>query len=190
MRVQRVGAKLRRYFHYYPGTVAVIGVLDPEKESRANFMPAVWNAGLSFAPPLFGVAVSPKRHSYRLLAERRPFSVSFFSFEHAELVAALGGTSGREIDKVKAFGLEVGWGEALEVPLLPGAFAAYELEFWNQVPTGDHDLFVGRVRAVWEDEAAFDEEGVPTPDRVPALLYYGRFLYGHPAPETRRIKKP
>jgi len=190
VKVERVGEKLRRFYHYYPGVVAVVGVLDPDKESRANFMPAVWNTGLSFAPPLFGVSVSPKRHTYRLLAEGRPFSVSFFSFEHAELVAALGGTSGRELDKAQAFGLKVRWGEALEVPLLEGAFAAYELEFWDRFATGDHDLFVGRVRAVWEDEAAFNEDGVPTPDRVQALLYYGRFLYGHPAPETRRIKKP
>jgi len=190
MKVARVGEKLRRYYHYYPGTVAVIGVLDPEKESRANFMPAVWNAGLSFEPPLFGVAVSPKRYTYHLLAEGRPFSVSFFGFEKAELVAALGGMSGREVDKAKALGLELLWGEVLEVPLIKGAFAAYELEPFGRFPTGDHDFFVGRVRAVWEDETAFDEDGVPTPDRVRALLYYGRYLYGPPAPEVRRIKKP
>ena len=190
MKVTRVGEKLRRYYHYYPGTVAVIGVLDPQKESRANFMPAVWNAGLSFEPPLFGVAVSPKRHTYQLLAEGRPFSVMFFPYEKAELVAALGGTSGREVDKVKAFGLELAWGKVLEVPLIQGAFAAYELEPFDRFPTGDHDLFVGRVRAVWEDESAFNEEGVPTPDRVRALLYYGRYLYGSPAPKVQRIKKP
>lgn len=190
MRFARVGEKLRRYYHYYPGTVAVIGVEDPEKKSRANFMPAVWNAGLSFEPPLFGVAVSPKRHTYRLLAEKRPFSVMFFGFEHAELVAALGGTSGREVDKARAFGLSLRWGEALKVPLIEGAFAAYELEPWGRFETGDHDLFVGRVRAVWEDEAAFDEDGVPTPDRVRALLYYGRYLYGPPAPGLKRIKRP
>ncbi len=190
MKVTRVGEKLRRYYHYYPGTVAVIGVLDPKKESRANFMPAVWDAGLSFEPPLFGVAVSPKRHTYHLLAEGRPFSVMFFPYGKAELVAALGGTSGREVDKAKAFGLELTWGEVLEVPLIEGAFAAYELEPFGRFPTGDHDLFVGRVRAVWEDESAFDPDGVPTPDRVRALLYYGRYLYGPPAPELRRIKKP
>ncbi len=186
MKAYRVGEKLRRFYHYYPGTVAVIGVRDPRH--GANFMPAVWNAGLSFEPPLFGVAVSPKRHTYAALEAGEPFSVSFFPYRQAELVARLGSVSGREVNKVEAFGLKVHWGEALRVPLLEGAFAAYELEPYDRFPTGDHTLFVGRVRAVWEDEAAFDPDGVPTPDRADALLYYGRFLYGRPAPETRRLK--
>lgn len=188
MKVQRVGQKLRRFYHYYPGTVAVIGVKDGRH--GANFMPAVWNAGLSFEPPLFGVAVSPKRHTHAALARGEPFSVSFFPFERAELVARLGSVSGREVNKVEAFGLEVFWGEALEVPLLKGAFAAYELAPWERFETGDHTLFVGRVAAAWEDEAAFDQDGVPTPDRVRALLYYGRFLYGRPEAKTRRLKFP
>ncbi len=186
MKAYRVGEKLRRFYHYYPGTVAVIGVPDPHH--GANFMPAVWNAGLSFEPPLFGVAVSPKRHTYAALDAGKPFSVSFFPFEKAELVALLGSVSGREVNKVEAFGLELFWGETLKVPLLKGAFAAYELEPWGRMATGDHTLFVGRVRAVWEDETAFNEDGVPAPDQVAALLYYGRFLYGRPEPETRKLK--
>jgi len=183
---QRVADKLRRFYHYYPGAVAVIGVKD--KKNGANFMPAVWNTGLSFDPPLFGVAVSPKRHTYGLLREGRPYSVSFFPFEKAELVARLGSVSGAEVNKVEAFGLQVFWGEVLEVPLLKGAFAAYELEPAGRFQTGDHDLFVGRVRAVWEAEGAFNEHGALTPDRVEALLYFGRFTYGKPARETKFLK--
>ncbi len=189
MKVERIREKLRRFYHYYPGTVAVIGVQDPEKPSQANFMPAVWNVGLSFEPPLFGVAVSPKRHTYRLLTEGRPYSVAFFPASRAELVAELGSISGRETDKVRALGIEFRWGEVLPVPVPAGAYAVYELEPWERFNTGDHDLFVGRVRAVWEEETAFDEDGVPTPDRVRALLYYGRHLYGAPAPEVRRIRR-
>ena len=188
MKAKRVKAKLRRFYHYYPGTVAVIGVKDEGKASGTNFMPAVWNAGLSFDPPLFGVAVSPKRYTYRFLAEKRPFSVSFLAFEHAEKVARLGATSGAEVDKAEAFSLEVLWGSELEVPILKDAFAAYELSPWGAFATGDHTLFVGRVVAVWEREEAFSDDGVPTPDRVRPLLYFGRFLYGQPDEETKRLK--
>ncbi len=186
MRVSVIERALDRFFHFYPGVVAIVGAKDPSH--GANFMPAVWNTGLSFDPPLFGVSISPKRHTYRLLENEAPWSVSFLSFEHAELAARLGSTSGRDLNKVKAFDLEVLWGKALEVPILKNAFAAYELEPAGRVKTGDHDLFIGRVRAVWEDGAAFNEEGIPLPERVRPLLYFGRFRYGSPDEETVRLK--
>jgi len=186
MRYFAAEENLRRFYHYYPGAVAVIGVEDPK--NGANFMPAVWNVGLSFAPPLFGVAVSPKRRTYWLIERFRRYSVLFFPYRLTDLVARLGSVSGDAVNKVEAFGLEVHWGRALKVPLLPGAYAAYELELADEVRTGDHTLFVGRVRGVWEDEQALDEEGVPTPERADPLLYYGYHLYGRAAPGLKRVK--
>jgi flavin reductase (DIM6/NTAB) family NADH-FMN oxidoreductase RutF len=68
------------------------------------------------------------------------------------------------------------------VPILEGAYAAYELELVEVRPFGDHDLFVGRVVAVWEEEGLLDEKGRPLPGL--SLLYYGKGLYGRPAEEA------
>lgn len=183
MRFFEVGKRLHHFNHFYPAVPVVIGV---EARGRINFMPAVWNVGLSFDPPLFGVGVSPKRFTYGLLEEAGAFSVTFHPFEQAELVQRLGSVSGREVDKVAAFGLEVVRGRALDVPLLGGFYAAYELEKTDALVTGDHTLFVGRVRGLWEDPDAFAGETLD-PTRVRALLYYGRYRYGHPAPEVREL---
>jgi len=183
VRFYAVAKQPRHFNHFYPAVPVVIGV---EARGRVNFMPAVWNLGLSFDPPLFGVGVSPKRFTHGLLEEASAFGVTFHPFEQAGLVQRLGSLSGREVDKVAAFGLEVVRGRALDVPLLDGFYAAYELEKTDALATGDHTLFVGRVRGIWEDPDAFAGETL-NPVRVRALLYYGRYRYGHPAPEVREL---
>jgi flavin reductase (DIM6/NTAB) family NADH-FMN oxidoreductase RutF len=166
---------LPAFYHYYPGVPAVVGVRVGEK---VNFCPAVWNTGLSADPPLFGVSISPKRFTHGLLLKARRFSASFHPHAQAALVQWLGSVSGREVDKgrVPHFLGRTG------VPILEGAYAAYELELVEVRPFGDHDLFVGRVVAVWEEEGLLDEKGRPLPGL--SLLYYGKGLYGRPAEEA------
>ncbi|WP_038048262.1 flavin reductase family protein [Thermus caliditerrae] len=175
MRSYPVQGPLPAFYHYYPGVPAVVGVRLGE---RVNFCPAVWNTGLSANPPLFGVALSPKRFTHGLLLEARRFAVSFHPHAQAALVQWLGSVSGREVDKgrVPHFLGRTG------VPVLEGAYAAYELELLEVRTFGDHDLCVGKVVAVWEEEAFLDEKGRPRPGL--SLLYYGKGLYGRPSEET------
>lgn len=181
MRFVAITKTPQRFLHFYPATVVVIGVYSPS--GRANFMPAVWHSGLSFNPPLFGVGISPKRYTYELLAAATAFSVSMHPFEQAELIQKIGSVSGRKVDKAAVFKLDFIRGQTLKVPILGGAYAAYELEKMSQITTGDHDLFVGRLRGLWEDEAAFAEDAID-PALAPSLLYYGRYRYGRPLPEV------
>ena len=186
MRFVEVSTKPRRFVHFYPATVVVIGVYAPD--GRANFMPAVWHGGLSFDPPLFGVGVSPKRFTHELLIKAAAFSVSMHSYQQARLIQKIGSVSGRRVDKVATFGLELIRGRALKVPILGGAYAAYELEKTDQITTGDHDLFVGRLRGLWEDEEVFAGDAVD-PKLAPSLLYYGRYRYGRPQPEILDLEE-
>jgi flavin reductase (DIM6/NTAB) family NADH-FMN oxidoreductase RutF len=166
---------LPTFYHYYPGVPAVVGVRVGEK---VNFCPAVWNTGLSADPPLFGVSISPKRFTHGLLLKARRFSASFHPHAQGALVHWLGSHSGREVDKGQTPHFLGHFG----VPILEGAYAAYELELVEVRPFGDHDLFVGRVVAVWEEEGLLDEKGRPKPGL--ALLYYGKGLYGRPEAEA------
>jgi len=175
MRSYRAQGPLPGFYHYYPGVPAVVGV---RVEERVNFCPAVWNTGLSADPPLFGVSISPKRFTHGLLLKARRFSASFHPFGQRDLVHWLGSHSGREVDKGQAPHFLGHTG----VPILEGAYAAYELELLEVHTFGDHDLFVGRVVAVWEEEGFLDEKGRPKPGL--ALLYYGKGLYGRPAEEA------
>ena len=173
-----VQEQVKGFYHYYPGVPTVVGVEDPE--NGVNFMPAVWNSGLSFSPPLFGISVSKKRHTYALLKHYKVCSASFHPFEQAQIVHQIGSVSGREVNKVRAFGLKYFWGHTVKVPILEGAYGAYELEIVDVYETGDHEWFVGRVRGVWEHLEVLDTLHRPDPAKVSPLLYFGRLRYGKP----------
>ncbi len=175
MRPRPAPSPLTGFYHFYPGVPAVVGV---RARDRVNFCPAVWNTGLSVDPPLFAVALSPKRFTHGLLLEAGRFSASFHPLDQAGLIQELGSLSGREVDKARYphFLGETG------VPILGGAYAAFELELLDHRPYGDHDLFVGRVVVLWEGEGL--EGGRPRPG-LP-LLYWGGGLYSATPPALFR----
>ncbi|MEZ0396210.1 MAG: flavin reductase family protein [Anaerolineales bacterium] len=158
--------------HFYPTVAAVVAVHGKE---RPNALACAWHSPLSFSPPLYGVLISEKRYSYRLIVEAGGFSVNFLPFEQAEKIAGVGRNSGRDMDKFAVFDLKTEPTEAL-APILQDAYAAYECRLVERHVCGDHDLFVGEIVRIHMDEAAF-EETVLAVGRVHPALYLGADLY-------------
>lgn len=87
---------IEKFYYLFPQTVAIVGV-------GRNLMPAAWHTPISAKPPLYGVLISPKRYTYDLLEKEGGFTVNFLMHEQAQLIAQLGSTSGRNIDKPTHF---------------------------------------------------------------------------------------
>ncbi len=166
-----VAAPPGRFFGYYPGTVAVI---TSSYGGVRNVMAAGWHAALSAEPPLYGVALGRTRHTYDLVRASRSFAVHFLPFERADVIAGVGSTSGRDVDKFARFGLTAAPGVALDVPVLQDAYLAYECRVEAIHTTGDHDFVVGEVVALHHREDAFDERRLVDPERVRPTVFYGR----------------
>jgi flavin reductase (DIM6/NTAB) family NADH-FMN oxidoreductase RutF len=170
-----VTAPPERFFGYYPGTVAVVTAAH---EGERNVMAAGWHTALSAEPPLYGVAIAPKRHTYELIRRSGAFAACFLPFEHADRIGAVGSTSGRDgVDKFARFDLATAPGAVVDVPILAGAYLAYECKVVAVHRTGDHDLFVGEVVALHHRPEAFDERRLLDGRRVRAAIYYGRSTF-------------
>ncbi|WP_241498702.1 flavin reductase family protein [Fervidobacterium thailandense] len=156
------------YFHY-PFPVAVVGV---KVGDVVNFMSAAWHTQLSFDPPLYGVAISPKRFTSSLLEKAHEFSLNFLDFKDYRLAGTFGRLSGREVDKSRIPGGEWTIGNVLNVPILERAVAVYECKLVKFEPLGDHVLYVGQILGVHYDEDYFNT-GVGRS----TLLYMGNDLY-------------
>ena len=87
------------FYHHYPRVAAVLTARFGEKD---NAMTAAWHTPLSFNPPLYAVSVSPKRFTYRLIAESKEFAVNFMPASEVEMVASVGGSKGGEVASWKA----------------------------------------------------------------------------------------
>lgn len=161
--------KPEKYYFHYPFPVSIVGVL---KEEKVNFMSVAWHTQISFCPPLYGVAISPKRFTHQLLKESDAFSISFLKFEDYKISAFVGRTSGKDFEKSKIFGISYTKGEKLNVPILTNSVACYECKLADSKEYGDHILYVGEILGVHYDEK-FYNNGL----NFDLLMYLGNDIY-------------
>ncbi len=162
------------FYQHYPRVAVVV---TASAGGRDNAMSIAWHTSISKNPPLYGVAVSPGHFTYKLIAESRQFGVNFLPDDKAELVAALGGSKGREMDKFSAFSIEKDDAKKINVPILKDAYAAFECKLVDDRLYGDHKLLVGEVVAVHYAEEAFMQNGVLDIEKVSPTLYIGGEIY-------------
>ena len=162
------------FSQHYP-KVAVI--VTAQAGGRANAMAAAWHTSISFKPPLYGVAISPKRFTYQLIAESKEFGVNFLPFAKAELIASVGGSKGYEIDKFQMFNIARDKPVKTAVPILKAAYAAYECKLVDDRGYGDHRWLVGEIVAVHLLREALTPEETLDLEKVSPILYLGHELY-------------
>lgn len=162
------------FTHYYPKLATIVTV---KAKGRENALAVAWHCPLSFEPPLYGVAISPKRFSYELILEAQEFAVNFLSIERARLIAAVGRTSGREFNKFERFQIATEKPLKIGAPILKDAYAAYECKLVEHHTYGDHEWFVGEVVATHYLREAFDEHEVLDLEKIKPAFYIGHDLY-------------
>ena len=178
--MKKVTTKISEFQYFYPYTVALVGA---QADKQTNYMACAWHTALSFDPPLFGILISKKRLSHQIISLAQEFTVNFLSFERAKLSAQMGRRSGHDIDKLNEFQLKLSSSRIIKSPIIEDAYVCFECKLTDIRAYGDHDLFVGEVLAVHEDEC-FTEKGVIDTRKVQPLLYLGKDLYMTTDPDT------
>jgi len=162
------------YYHHYPKVATVI---TAQAKGKENAMAAAWHSSISYKPPIYGVAISPKRFTYQLIIDSKEFGVNFLPFEAVELIAKVGGSAGQDIDKFERFGIAKGKPVKTGVPILEAAYAVYECKLIDDQGYGDHRWLVGEIVAVHVAEEALTPEQVLDMNKVNPILYLGKDLY-------------
>ena len=163
-----------KFSHHYP-KVAVI--VTASAEGRDDAMTAAWHSSISLKPPLYGIAIASKRFTYQLITESQEFGINFIPSEKASLAAAIGGTSGQQMDKFERFNIEREKPLKTTAPILKDAYAAYECKLVDSKPYGDHIWIVGEIVAVHFLEEAFTPAEILDLDKIKPLLYLGSDFY-------------
>lgn len=169
-RVMDVG----KFLQHYPKLATVVTV---KAKGRENALAIAWHCALSFEPPLYGVAISPKRFSYGLILEAQEFAINFLPMESVRLIAAVGRTSGRELNKFERFQIATEKPVKISAPILKDAYAAYECKLVEHHTYGDHEWFVGKVVAIHYLQEAFDKHEVLDLGKIKPAFYIGNDLY-------------
>ena len=172
-----------KFYHHYP-RVAVI--VTARSEGKSNAMAVAWHSAISVNPPLYGIAITPQKFTYKLIIESNEFGINFVPFQIAELVAAVGGSTGAKTDKFNIFDIVQDKPLKTSLPILQDAYATYECKLVEHRNYGDHEWLVGEIVATQIIEDAFTPEQVIDINKVEPVLYLGADLYLSPAKGTIR----
>ncbi|MFQ6606622.1 MAG: flavin reductase family protein [Fidelibacterota bacterium] len=169
-----IDIKITNFYHFYPCLVTLVGA---QQGAKINYMAAAWNVGLSFHPPLFGVAIAPQRYTHGMIVKTGEFTCNFLSMDFLETIHGTGRVSGRDVDKVDAFQIPLEDSKIITCPTIADAYAAYECRVKHQYPVGDHDLFVGEIAAIHSNPQLIRRDGLLDPQLIDFTLYMGSNTY-------------
>ncbi len=172
--------------HSYPGMVALVTV---SHKGETNIMAAGWHSYISYAPPMYGVAIGRERHTYSLVKEAESFAINFLPFDKAEAIQQSGVSSGRDGNKLERTGLTYDLGRHVKAPILHDAYVAYECKTIDRQSYGDHDWFVAEMVGFYRDEELFLANGLPDPNKLHIPLYLGRSSYARFDDQTVQVQK-
>ncbi|RLG82942.1 MAG: flavin reductase family protein [Thermoprotei archaeon] len=167
---------LEEFYHMlHPRPVAVVITRCPN--GRVNAMPASWVTPVSDEPPVVGVAIGSQAYTQECLECCGEATLNIPGPEHADLVYALGTVSGRDVDKVREFGLRLVGGRRVSVPAWQDAIGVIEGRVRQVVGVGEVKFFLLDVVAAYARRGLMGRWGWDTSRTSPLMHGWGRAFY-------------
>jgi flavin reductase (DIM6/NTAB) family NADH-FMN oxidoreductase RutF len=123
-----------------------VTVVTTSKDGALFGMTVASFASLSLHPPLVLVCIERSVKTHDAIAAAGKFGVSILSSAQADISSKF---ASRNDDKFG--GVELVPGE-MDVPLIAGALTAIECRVYDQLPGGDHSIFIGEVEKIHTTE--------------------------------------
>ncbi len=139
----------RFYYTLHPRPTVLLATRCPN--GRVNLMPASWNMPVSEEPPTIAVAIDKESYTFECLEYHPEATINIPSSQHLDLVYALGSVSGRSIDKVNRYGIQLEESLRISVPRWKDAIASIEAKVYEKLDVGEVGLYVFEVVGVYVD---------------------------------------
>ncbi|WNF36962.1 flavin reductase family protein [Bacillaceae bacterium IKA-2] len=159
--------------HSYPGLIALV---TAEWNGTKNIMSAGWHSYISYAPPIYGVAIAEERFTHHLVKNSGEFAIQFVPAEFAQYIEGSGKLTGGDGDKFEALKIPYKKGETINSPILTDAYVVYECKVKDIQKYGDHDWIVADITKFHKDETRF-KDGLPNWDNLELPLFIGKSQY-------------
>jgi flavin reductase (DIM6/NTAB) family NADH-FMN oxidoreductase RutF len=141
------------------GPVPAVLVTTVSQDGRPNVFTVGWTGVACSHPPMVTIAVRKERLSYENIRATGEFVINLTTREMLKMTDYCGCRSGRKVDKIKHFGLELEPGVNVAVPSLKISPVALECRVHIVTELGSHDLFVAEIVRNKVDNSLIDQEG-------------------------------
>lgn len=148
----------------FASNVAVISSNGPIGN---NVMTCAWIVRVSNNPLMVAIAIGKDRASYNNIKKSKEFGASICSTEQNVLASIAGSCSGKDVDKIKVLeelGFKFYKAKKINVLMIEDCCLNMECKVINEIPAGDHVIFVGEV-----------VEGKSN-DKLPILYNLGKYF--------------
>lgn len=116
-----------------------------KQELKESIIALSWHMPTSFKPELYSISIGKTRFSHKLISDSKVFVVNFVPYELKKQALFCGTHSGSHMDKFKESGLTKEESQTIDCPRIKEAIAYHECEVIDQIDTGDHTIFIGKV---------------------------------------------
>jgi flavin reductase (DIM6/NTAB) family NADH-FMN oxidoreductase RutF len=152
----KVKGNLDKYYYYaFPMQAVIVTSMDPK--GKTNPITIAWHTPISGKPPLYGISVSHKRYSHKLIKESEEFVVNFASVDLVRKVHFFGTRSGKNTDKLRDSGLTLANSQIVKTKIIRECYAHLECKLYQDIDMGDHTFFIGEVVNLVHNENALKE---------------------------------
>ena len=139
----------------------VYGLLEPGPvvlvttayKGRPNIMVMSWHTMMEFEPPLVGCVISNRNYTFDILKTTKECVINIPTVELAAETVGCGNTSGRTVDKFKAFRLTPLAASCVKPPLIDECYANLECKVVDTRMTAPYCFFILEVLKAWIDPA-------------------------------------
>ncbi len=128
------------------GLVVSIG-----SNNKVNVMGISWWTYVSRNPSLLLICLSNKNCTNENIRLSKEFSLCLPSEDIKDEAWKCSTTSGRNINKIKQYNLEVIQSNYINTPILRESYVAFECKVVKEIVAGDHTMFLGEILNILGD---------------------------------------
>lgn len=158
--------------------VPVVLVSCADEQGRPNIITLAWAGNVCSDPPMVAISIRPSRYSHGLVAATKEFVVNIPTEGMVRQVDVCGTVSGRDEDKWVACGFTPEGSSKVKAPAIKECPVNIECVVREVVSLGTHDMFVGEVVAIREDEGYFGERDRLDVSKVRPIAYAREEYWG------------
>jgi flavin reductase (DIM6/NTAB) family NADH-FMN oxidoreductase RutF len=131
-----------------PGPVVLV---TTAQKGKPNVMTMSWHMMIDFEPPIVGCVISNRNYSFNAVKATRECVINIPTVELAAQVVGCGNTSGRSVDKFKAFQLTPMAASRVRAPLIRECYANLECKVIDARMVTQYNIFILEVLQAWID---------------------------------------
>lgn len=131
-----------------PGPVVMVTTAH---QGGANIMTLSWHTMMDFEPPIVGCVISNRNFSFGVLKTTKECAINIPTVELAAKAVRCGNTSGRRVNKFKAFGLTPTPAARVAAPLIAECYANLECRVLDTGLVAKYNFFILEVLKAWID---------------------------------------